>query len=108
MERQYFLDVKGGILCEVDADIWLRFCRYKWRMKKSASEYYVVRSVHYKDPDTGKRICRTIRLHREVMDCPADKEVHHRNSDTLNCKRENLEIVTPEAHGKKSLVKRWS
>jgi len=37
-------------------------------------------------------------LHRIVLDAPRGKEVHHRNGDKLDCRRENLELTTPSGH----------
>lgn len=85
----------------VDDDIWLRWCRYKWRLKKSAFGYYVVRTKSI----NGK--CCTLRLSREIMNCPKGKEVHHKNGDTLNYLRSNLEIKTPSEHSKESNLRRW-
>lgn len=96
----------------VDDDIWLRFCRYTWRLKKSACAEYVVRSKNIKkyDPIIGKWkwIPIVLRLHREVMQCPDNMEVHHTKGNPLDNRRESLEIIDPTGHGRKSGLKSWS
>lgn len=97
-------------VCLVDDDIWLRFCRYKWRLKKSGACSYVVRSTSKYTWESGKRKRKTItiRLHRIVMNCPEDKEVHHKNGNVLDNRRESLEIVEPRDHKSESGRKRWN
>ena len=93
----------------VDDDIWLRFCSYKWRLKKSGAGSYVVRSAHvrvYLGDGKWKRKTITLRLHREVMPCPEGKEIHHKNG-YLDNRREALEVVDPGPHRSESGKKRW-
>lgn len=66
--------------------VWVS--KFNWYLKKSSFGWYVCRNVRQ-----GKRI-KTIRLHREIMQCPSDKVVDHIDGDTLNNTRGNLEIVT--------------
>jgi hypothetical protein len=69
-----------------DADYaWLN--KHKWTARQSAYNVYACRNVH----PQGKN--HTIRMHREIMQCPKDKEIDHRDGDTLNNQRANLEIV---------------
>ena len=96
----------------VDDDIWLKWCHYSWRLKKSGAASYVVRSDHIViwDPIRKKRRRKTItlRLHREVMGNPEGFDVHHRNGNTLDNRRENLELVDPKKHDSMSGAARWS
>lgn len=70
-----------------DADfIWLS--RYKWYEKASAYNSYACR-CQTKD---GKRI--TLRMHREIMQCPAGMETDHKDTNPFNNQRSNLENVT--------------
>lgn len=86
--------------CLVDDDIWLRYCRYTWRLKKSGNASYVVCNKVI----NGKK--ETLRLHRLVMNCPPDKEVHHVNGNTRDNQRENLIIVDRLTHRIESGIKR--
>ena len=62
--------------------------KYSWYAKKSKHNVYAVRSER-----VGK-IVMTIRLAREIMNCPKNMEVDHLNSNTFINLRANLEIVT--------------
>jgi hypothetical protein len=69
-----------------DADYaWLS--RWRWQAKQSAYSIYACRSYYRQ----GKR--GTIRMHREIMNCPEGKEVDHIDGDTFNNQRSNLQIV---------------
>jgi len=39
-----------------------------------------------------------IRLHREIMHTPAGYECHHKNHNPLDCRKANLENLTPSEH----------
>ena len=96
----------------VDDDIWLRFCHYKWRLKKSARSEYVVRTKkikkYYPLDHKWKWLSINLRLHREVMNCPENMEVHHKEGNPLDNRREMLEIVDPSKHSRDSANKRWT
>ena len=64
--------------------------KHKWCAKKSAFNWYAVRGQW--SPAT--HTVTIIRMHRLIMKCPKAKRVHHRNGDTLDNRRRNLEIVT--------------
>jgi hypothetical protein len=94
----------------VDDDIWVRFCGYTWRLKKSGAGEYVVRTQSYwvYVGNTRRRKTKVLRLHRLVMNCPDNMEVHHKNG-ILDNRREQLEIVAPTGEHKiESGKKRWS
>lgn len=59
--------------------------RHQWRL---SSEGYAVRS----ETVDGKK--QTLYLHREVTQPPDGMVVDHRNRDRLDCRRENLRVVT--------------
>ena len=85
----------GNVDVKLDDYDWLRFCRYKWRIKKvDKRQSYVVRTMRKK----GKHY--TIYMHREVMNAPDDMEVHHIKGDTFDNRREELRMVTKIEHGK--------
>lgn len=69
---------------DLDYD-WLN--RHKWYLKSSAYKVYACRNGII----NGNRT--TLRMHRVIMNCPPDKEVDHKDGDTFNNQRENLEIV---------------
>lgn len=86
------ITLRYGYFALVDPADFERLQRYKWKVKRSESLLYAVRNTKRK----GKQV--TIYMHRQVVNCPADKEVHHINGDTLDNRRENLRIVTRQEH----------
>ncbi len=82
---------QGQIAFVDDADFeWLS--RHKWYAKKNRADgdYYAARSSW----QNGKVI--TIYMHREIMDCPDGMQVDHENHNTLDCRRQNLEVKTQQ------------
>jgi len=76
-----------------DADYeWLS--EHKWYAKKTTrgdseyGSYYAARFCRI------NRVPTTIYMHREITNCPAGKEVDHKNRDTLDNQRENLRCCT--------------
>jgi len=70
----------------------LALWRYKWRVKyvEPKKRFYIT---------TTKRHSETIYLHRFIMNNEADgNEVHHKDGDPLNNKRDNLEAIPKMTH----------
>jgi len=90
--RLPIVKLSKGMFCIVDPEelLWLSHCI--WRRIKSHSLYYaarrVVRGGHY----------HYIRMHREIVSCPLGMQVHHINGNTLDNRKCNLKIVTPQEH----------
>lgn len=70
--------------------------KHKWCAKKSAVNWYAARGVW--SPKT--HTVTIIRMHRIIMHCPKNKQVHHKNGNTLDNRRGNLQIVTDRKHDK--------
>ncbi|MFD1755949.1 HNH endonuclease [Rufibacter sediminis] len=49
---------------------------------------------------------RKVYLHRFIMGAPEDLEVDHKNHQTLDCRRENLECITPEVNKQRKRQRR--
>lgn len=43
-------------------------------------------------------IRRTVFMHRQITQATPEQEVHHKNGNTLDNRRENLELKTPRDH----------
>ena len=80
------------MFCIVDPENLSCISHYDWRRIRSHSMYYacrrVVRNGHY----------HYIRMHREIVSCPSEMQVHHINGNTLDNRKCNLKIVTPQEH----------
>jgi HNH endonuclease len=74
----------------VDDDDFARFSKHRWcyRADRNQGPGCAVRHVKVNGKD------RLSYLHREVMDAPAGKEVIFLNHDRLDCRKENLKIVS--------------
>ena len=94
------IPLTNGHVAIVDAEDYEKIAKYKWFAKARSSgsdDIYAARSQR-----EGERI-RTIYMHRFIMDCPAGKEVDHKDTERLNCRRSNLEIVTRQ----ENIRRRW-
>ena len=81
----------------VDDEDWEKLNRYSWFLKSSASEDYAVRS------DWNKGHVKTIRMHRMIMGInQRGLQVHHLNGNTLDNRKENLQIMSASMHSKTS------
>jgi len=76
----------------VDVEFWLTHSCYKWKVKKGSYGYYAYRTVIIK----GKP--RAIFMHREVAKTPKGFVTHHKNRDTLDNRKSNLETMTDFDH----------
>lgn len=76
-----------GESVKVDDSDYAWLSSWNWYAKSSAYSVYACRSF-YRHGKKG-----TIRMHREIMNCPEGKEVDHIDGDTFNNQRSNLQIV---------------
>jgi hypothetical protein len=75
----------------VDADDWTLLHCFYWRARKKHGNWYAYRR-YIKDGKTYE-----IAMHREIMKSHPGEEPHHKNHNTLDNRRINLENVH---HGK--------
>lgn len=90
----------NGYVAIIDAEDFERVNQFKWfakSKKAGGDDVYAARSQR-----EDKKI-KTIYLHRFIMNCPAGKEVDNKDTDRLNCRRSNLEIVTRQ----ENMRRRW-
>ena len=81
---------KQSAIVDVEDFEWLS--RWNWyaQWAPTTHSFYAVRKENY-----GK-----VRIHRIILDCGPDKEVDHRNHDTLDNRRENLRKCTRLQNGR--------
>lgn len=46
-----------------------------------------------------------IRMHRQIMACPPDMQVHHVNGRTFDNRKENLSIIEPRLHAALRIIR---
>jgi hypothetical protein len=79
------------MICHVDAaDLeWLMTRQVTWHVNRAREGKWYVQC---------KMGGRTVLMHRFVMRAPKGSEVHHRDNDGLNNRRENLEFLTHQSN----------
>lgn len=86
-DKMKLIKLTQGQFAQVDdSDIWVN--QWKWCAVKDGNTYYAVRSMLI----NGKY--RTTRMHRLIMNTPADQEVDHQDHNGLNCQRHNMRNCT--------------
>lgn len=83
----------SGKVSQVDEDTFDALGHFNW---KEGTNGYALRS------EKGAKIY----LHREIMRCPEDMQVDHKDSDKLNNFRDNLHIVTQSLNGQRRKIQR--
>ncbi|MFH1371856.1 MAG: HNH endonuclease [Planctomycetota bacterium] len=82
------IDLGDGRFTILDKKDYYELCNYKWTIGGHGSKFYAVRVVI-----AGEDI-KTLRMHREIMNAPEGLVVDHKNSNSLDNRRENLRIAT--------------
>ena len=82
------IKLKHGLETQVDDDIWLKYCRYKWYASKKGFLSYI----------QCYRKGQMIYLHRLIMNCPTGMEVDHLDGNPFNNQRSNLAVKTKQAN----------
>lgn len=84
------LPLSKGLVALVDEADYAWASQWKWFAKGPEGRVYAARCE--RGVDRLKR--RTIRLHRELMQPPAELDVDHINGNGLDNRRENLRVCT--------------
>lgn len=82
--------LKHGEITIVDDDIDPNLIRRVWRLRPKGDSGYVVRTDYYND-GTHK----SVSLHRLIMNAGVGQQVDHINHDSLDNRRCNLRLCTP-------------
>lgn len=80
---------QGKVALVDDAD-FEELSKYKWYAERSSNTFYAMRNVrknfHYV----------SVRMHKQIMKPPKNKQADHRDHNGLNNQRENLRICTQQ------------
>lgn len=74
----------------VDDEDYNRINKYKWYTLKTKTNYYAMRDNRNSKRTKGF----VIGMHREIINCPKNKEVDHIDHNGLNNQKSNLRICT--------------
>lgn len=79
-----------GLFAVVDDSDYQSLSIYKWRafLNPSNGKYYAMRSTYI------NKFGSTMRMHRQITNCPSGMDVDHANGDTLDNRRCNLRVCT--------------
>jgi len=75
-------------ITRVDDEDFTELSKHHWHICEAAHNIYACRD--YKNHGSRHRVY----MHRAISNCPPGFQVHHRDSDTLNNARANLEICS--------------
>lgn len=81
-----------GFFATVDPEDLPWLVHYRWFARRSHKMFYAMRKYRV----DGKE--HVIRMHRQIMACPNDMQVHHINGRTFDNRKENLSIIEPRLH----------
>lgn len=83
------VELTKGYVAIVSQEDYRRVSRYSWYVHRSRGSQRKPGQPYARASIKGKKVY----LHRFVMDAPDDMQVDHLNHQTLDCRRENLEVV---------------
>lgn len=84
------LTLTKGYIAIIDEDDFERLNQWSWHAFDNGKKIYGARG--FKRRREG--ICRTIYLHRFILNAPDGTMVDHINGDTLDCRKANLRLAT--------------
>lgn len=93
------IKLSQGKVALVDDEDYEYLMRWKWTASfgSRARKWYAIRRQ-----DTGRRTCNGIQIrqriamHRVIMMCPVQMVVDHLNDNSLDNRKENLEIISQD------------
>ncbi len=89
------LRLSNGFIAIIDAEDLLKISRWHWHARYCKPDRYAARTKTIGSRKDGSRKTIAIYLHRFLLGAPADLQVDHKNGDTLDNRKRNLELVTP-------------
>lgn len=87
-----YIELTFSKRAKVSASDFAALSKFSWRAAKSAHCWYAVRRIKL-----GEKT-RTIKMHRQIACTPFDQICHHKNGQSLDNRRENLENMYPLEH----------
>lgn len=83
--RTCLIPLTRGKITAIDTDDYVLIHQHKWHAVKAACNWYAATWIR----ENGKRV--KIYMHRFLLGCVGKEQGHHKDFDTLNNHRSNLE-----------------
>lgn len=90
-KHYHVIELTKGYIAVVDYEDRHKVNKYKWRVSFGGGKRPALHKPYAKTTIKGKGVY----LHRYVMDATAGTHVNHLNHETLDCRKVNLEEITP-------------
>jgi len=94
MAPEVELRLSNGFVTIIDAEDLAKISMYHWHARYCRPSRYAARTTSRRIGGVRKVIA--IYLHRFLLNVPVDMQVDHKNGNTLDNRKSNLEIVTPD------------
>jgi hypothetical protein len=95
-QKYKVVELTQGFVAIIDLSDWNRVRRYSWHVHKSKGSKKKIGQPYARACINGRKVY----LHRFVMRAECDNHVDHINHCTLDCRKENLRIVSYEENMK--------
>ena len=83
------IPLSQGQYAIIDAEDYGKICCYKWYAAKQGNYFYAATN---EKQDNGKY--KQLKMHRVLVNAPADKLVDHKNRNGLDNRKHNLRVCT--------------
>jgi len=80
------IGLSKGFFAKVDDDDYRKLNKYKWHVSRSSNSWYVRSWID------GNHVY----MHRYIMNPTPKEQVNHKNGDTMDHRRENLEVCSQQ------------
>lgn len=84
------LTLTMGFIAIVDKSVWRQISKHHWHVHISRGKGRNAGQPYARANIKGKKVY----LHRLLTNCPPAFQADHKNHQTLDCRLENLEVVT--------------
>jgi hypothetical protein len=98
--------LSNGFVTIIDAEDLDKVKAYGWHARFCKPSRYAARTTSQRS--NGRRRVIAIYMHRYLLNAPAGLQVDHLNCDTLDNRKNNLELVTPDENQARRLRRQAS
>lgn len=91
------IELSRGFVAIIDTEDFRRVNRYSWHVHHSRGSKRKPGEPYARATVNGKKVY----LHRFIMNAPEWLQVDHRNHQTLDCRKDNLESVPANINAKR-------